>query len=80
MAENKTNDYYQLFVQNVQKGEVFDVKLLGDPQVYSAMPLIPGRFQTEKSGKFLLKVLAPENKEGVYEYPLDEIEWVDRKS
>ncbi|HKL32628.1 MAG TPA: hypothetical protein VJ919_08845 [Tangfeifania sp.] len=80
MAENKKHDYYEIFVQNVQKGEIFDVKLLGNPNVYSAIPLIPGRFQNEKTGKFLLKVLAPESKEGVYEYSLDEIEWADRKS
>lgn len=80
MAEKTKSDYYEMFVQNVQKGEVFEVKLLGDPNAYSAIPLIPGRFQNEKSGKFLLKILAPENKEGVYEHSLDEIEWVDRKS
>ncbi|MFW5830602.1 MAG: hypothetical protein ACOC1D_01280 [Prolixibacteraceae bacterium] len=79
MEENRKQEFYELLVQNVQKGEVYAVKLKGDPQIYSAIPMIPGRLQNNDPGKFVLKVLAPAERKGVYEYTMDELESIEEK-
>lgn len=76
---SNTSRYYELLVQNAQKGEVYAVKLKSDPQVYSAIPLIPGRMQNEEPAKFVLNILAPPERKGVHELPLDEIESIEQK-
>ena len=79
MEANKKQEYYEKLVQNVQKGEVYVVKLKKDPQVYSAIPMIPGRLQNDPSDKFVLKILAPVERKGVYEFSIDEVEYIERK-
>lgn len=79
MEEKRKQELYELLVQNVQKGEVYAVKLKGDPQVYSAIPMIPGRLQNNDSEKFVLKVLAPAERKGVYEYKMSELESIEQK-
>lgn len=73
------DDYFEKLVQNVQKGEMYKVKLRNDSQTYLAIPMIPGRFQNENPPKFLLKVVAPEADKGVYEHLVGDIELLERK-
>lgn len=72
-------DYFEKLVQNVQKGEMYKVKLKSNTQVYLAIPMIPGRYQNENPPKFLLKVLAPEAEKGVYEHFVKDIELLEKK-
>lgn len=74
------SDYFEKLVQNVQKGEMYKVKLKNDSRIYLAIPMIPGRYQNENPPKFLLKVVAPEADKGVYEHLLEDIEFLERKS
>lgn len=71
------NDYYEELVQNVQKGEMYSVKMKDDPVVYLAIPLIPGRLQNNNPLRFLLNVVAPEEQKGVYEFLVDDIEYLE---
>ncbi|HZH74288.1 MAG TPA: hypothetical protein VFD91_17460 [Mariniphaga sp.] len=70
--------YYEILVQNVQKGELYTIKLKDDPQIYVSIPMIPGRFQDSYPIKFLMNVVAPEEKKGVHEYSLEDIEYLKR--
>lgn len=74
------NDYFEKLVQNVQKGEMYSVKLKNDPLVYLAIPMIPGRYQNDEPARFVLKVVAPESNKGVFEHSIEDIEWLERKS
>ncbi len=73
------NEYFEKLVQNVQKGEMYKVKLKNDSRVYLAIPMIPGRYQNEDPSKFLLKVIAPEAEKGVHEHLVEDIELLERK-
>ncbi len=73
------SDYFEKLVQNVQKGELYEVKLKNDSRIYLAIPMIPGRYQNDDPSKFLLKVVAPEADKGVYEHLVTDIESLERK-
>ena len=73
------HEYYEQLVQNVQKGEVYSVKMRDDPRVYLSIPMIPGRLQNSDPAIFLLKVIAPDDRQGVYEFLLEDIEYLERK-
>ena len=73
-------DNYEKLVQNVQKGEIYTIKLKNDPQIYAAIPMIPPRFQNNNPQKFVLKILAPKEQNGVHELLLEEIEMLEKKS
>jgi len=72
------NEYYEILVQNVQKGELYTIKLKDDPQIYISIPMIPGRYQNSHPIKFLMNVVVPEEKQGEHEYSLDDIEYIER--
>ncbi len=78
-GDRKMDKYFEKLVQNVQKGEFYSVKLKNDPQVYMAIPMIPARYQNDEPARFLLKVIAPEKNKGVFEYNIDEIEWLEKR-
>ncbi len=79
-TENNSINYFEQLVQNVQKGEIYRVKLKNDPQVYLAIPMIPARIQNENPQKFLLKVISPESKQGVYEQFIGDIESLEKET
>ena len=75
----KIEEYYEELVQNVQKGEIYSVKIKDDPQVYSAIPMIPYHLQGGDHNKFVLKIIHPKQYEGVHEQLLENIEKLERR-
>lgn len=73
------NAYYETFVQNVQKGELFSVKMKDSPVIYTGIPMIPGRYQNKEPLRFMLNVVAPDEKKGVYDFLADDIEFIERR-
>ena len=74
------SNYFESLVHNVQKEEMYSVKLKNDTQVYQAISMIPGRYQNNEPAKFLLEVTVHESNKGVFEHQIDDIEWLERKS
>ncbi len=76
---SKIDEYYEELVQNVQKGEIYSIKIKDDPQVYSAIPMIPYHLQGGNHHKFVLKILHPKQYAGVHEQLLEDIETLERR-
>ena len=72
------SDYFEKLVENVQKGEIYEVKLKNDSRIYQGIPIIPGRYQNGNPQKFILQVVAPEADKGIYEHLLEDIELLER--
>lgn len=72
------NEYFEQLVQNVQKGEMYFVKMKDSQDVFTGIPMIPGRYQNYNPIKFLFKIVSPEEKKGVYDFLLDEVEFMER--
>lgn len=73
------NDYFEQLVQNVQKGEMYLVKMKNDLVVYSGIPMIPGRYQNNNPRSFMMNVLSPEEKKGVRDFLLGDVEFIERR-
>jgi hypothetical protein len=72
--------YFEMLVQNAQKGEMYNVKLKSEPMVYLAIPMIPGRYQNEAPPKFILNIVSPKEFKGVSEHLVEDIEFLERNS
>lgn len=74
---NATNQYYETLVQNNQKGALYFIKLVNDPVVYRAMPLVHLGFDRGDDQTFFMKVVRPAGHKGVYKVRLKDIEMLD---
>jgi hypothetical protein len=72
-------DYYETLIQNVQKGEMYSIKFKDDPEIYTGIPFIRYKSDTNYNPHFVFKVLSPDHYEGVYERAVSEIEILERK-
>jgi hypothetical protein len=72
-------DYFNILCINCEKMEKYRVKLKNDPRTYTAIPVIPAKFQENGVKRFTLRILDPEDYEGFYERSLDEIEMLEKE-
>jgi len=75
--ENSEEKQYEILVQNEQKGEIYSVKLKGDPVTYVAIPMIQARYQNQSPQKFIMNVLEPVNRKGIHEILVSDIESIE---
>ena len=71
--------YYEILVQNAQKGESYLIRLKDDPTVYLAIPLLRGNYDTEDDSTFIMNILRPEKYKGVYKEPIEDIEMLKKE-
>jgi oxalate decarboxylase/phosphoglucose isomerase-like protein (cupin superfamily) len=72
--------YFETLVQNAQKGELFTIKLKGNPVIYTAMPLMHYSMDTARDTMFMMKVVDPPELQGVYKESIENIEFLERKA
>lgn len=77
--KTKLKEYYEVLVQNAQKGESYLMKLKDNPIVYIAIPLIQYNFSTEDENTFVFNVLQPIEQKGVYKKSIEDIEMLVKK-
>jgi len=69
--------HYETLVQNSQRGSIYYVKLVNDPVVYRAMPLIHLGLNRGDDHTFFMKVVRPAGRKGVYKISLKDIEMLE---
>ncbi len=77
--QSNTQEYYELLVQNAQKGEPYFMMFRGDPVMYVAIPVISTSFIEGDDHIFSLKVLLPEEHKGTYTHSLEDIELLEKR-
>jgi hypothetical protein len=77
--EKLIQEYYEILIINCDKMEKYKVKLKNDPRTYTAIPVIPNKFQDNGTRRFTLRIMDPEDFEGFYERSLDEIELLEKE-
>jgi hypothetical protein len=80
MNENErvVQDYYNLLVENAEKCEVYNLKLINDPRIYTAIPMVPLKLQEDHTLRFAFRILQPESFEGLYERNIEDIEYLEK--
>ncbi len=71
--------YYEILVNNHEKGETYSIKFRDNPQVYTGIPMIP-RVPTKNENKFIFKILSPEKYKGIQEKSIKDIENLEKKT
>lgn len=72
-----TNHYFKTLAQNSQRGSIYYIKLVNDPVVYRAMPLIHLGFDRGEDQTFFMKVVRPAGRKGVYKISVKDIEMLE---
>ena len=67
--------YYETIAQNVQRGDPYIIKFKGDPVVYQGIPVLD--FTAGTDGVFSFRVAEPEDKKGVHQRDVQEIEHME---
>jgi len=76
MADRKRRESFEeLFVQNRQKGEIFDIKFVDDDTVYRGIPVIASSQVDSGTPSFELRVISPKERKGVEERLITDIEY-----
>ena len=75
--DEKIKEYYEILVNNHEKGETYSIKFRDNPQVFTGIPMIP-RFQDDYS-KFVFKIASPEKYKGIKEMDVSEIEKLEKE-
>jgi hypothetical protein len=75
--DQKIQEYYEILVNNHEKGETFSIKFRDNPQVYTGIPMVP-RVQDDED-IFIFKVFSPAKYKGIHEKSIREIETIEKK-
>jgi hypothetical protein len=75
--ENKLQEYYEVLVNNHEKGETYTIKFKDNPVIYTGIPMMP-RFNDDDN-RFMFKIVSPPKYKGVKEMQITEIERLDRE-
>jgi hypothetical protein len=75
---DKYDEYYEILVQNAQKGETYKMKLTTSPVTYLAIPMKNLGTRSGDKNMFSYQVLYPEDQKGLYEGWIDEIELLEK--
>ncbi len=78
-AEEKIQEYYELFTNNALKGEIYFVKFTKDSTVYVGIPMARSRMASGDDDTFTFKILEPQTKSGVVDRYFKDIEYVEKK-
>lgn len=76
-AENNQQVFKSL-VQNARKGTPYFIKLVNDPMVYRAIPLVQLGFDFEKDHKVFMKIVRPAGHKGVYRIDFNDLEMMEQ--
>jgi hypothetical protein len=77
--DNLIQQYYDILVKNVQKMETYSIKMKNDPRTYTAVPMIPFKFQNNETKRFTLKIIHPKEYEGLYDRAIEDIDVLEKK-
>ena len=75
--EHTKQEFYEILVNNHEKGETYSIKFRDNPQIYTGIPILP-RFQGNDEEKVVIKILTPENRKGVIEGSINDLEVLER--
>lgn len=81
MQEKQTNqidDYYQEITINTQKGEAYRIRFADDDTQYIGIPIRPPQSVAKSEEDFQLRVLEPEDKRGVLDSQISQIEFMEK--
>lgn len=76
-TEQYKQEFYEILVNNHEKGETYSIKFRDNPQIYTGIPMIP-RFHGDDEEKVVIKILTPEKSKGVIEGSVDDIEVLEK--
>ncbi len=79
MEENdqKLKEYFEILVQNVEKGDTYSITFKDNPEPYTGIPMIH-RLEADKN-KFIFQVIRPEKYKGVHECKIQDIEKMEKR-
>jgi hypothetical protein len=77
-TNEKLQEYYEILVQNQQKGEIYKIKFRNETQTFTGIPMISHRIQQSNDSSFVFNILSPEEHKGIYERSLREIESLEK--
>jgi hypothetical protein len=75
--ENKIQEYYEILVNNHEKGETYTIKFRDNPVIYKGIPMIPRVQDDENIFKF--KIVSPPKYKGIKEMSINEIEKLEKE-
>jgi hypothetical protein len=76
-SDQKIQEFYEILVNNHEKGETYSIKFRDNPQVYTGIPMVPR--DRDDDDIFIFKVLSPEKYKGIHEKSIREIEKIEKK-
>jgi hypothetical protein len=77
-TDQEMQKYYEILINNHEKGETYSIKFRDNPRVYTGIPMIP-RVQGDDENKFIFKILSPEKYKGIQEKSIKDIESLEKK-
>lgn len=67
----------EALTQNAQKGEPHRIKFIGDPLIYEGIPLARPGWTARGDDTFRFEVTAPEERAGLMQRHVSEVEWLE---
>jgi hypothetical protein len=72
-------NYFEELSQNAFKGEAFIIKFKKDPTIYRGIPIHRANLSTGEDDVFTLNILEPNDKKGVAEKLISDIEYMEKE-
>jgi hypothetical protein len=77
ISNERIQKYYEILIQNQQKGEIYTIRFRNETPAYTGIPMITHNMQQNNDSMFVFNVLSPEEFKGIHERYVKDIESIE---